>query len=137
MTAGNSQADKHSLSWLEWSCLATLSPIPSLTDHGTVRPTISVHPDDRVHSSRYRCIHHECHCHLPLCSSQRCRWLFQCPGLCTDCIRIFICVAAHDGRDIGAAFVPPIVQGIKHLFRIRKLLFAVRESASSLKLLFL
>ena len=58
-------------------------------------------------------------------------------GFCTDCIRIFICVAAHDGRNVGAAFVPPIVQGIKHLFRIRKLLFAVRESASSLKLLFL
>ena len=51
--------------------------------------------------------------------------------------RIFICVAAHDGRNVGAAFVPPIVQGIKLLFRIRKLLFAVRESASSLKLLFL
>ena len=65
MTAGNSQADEHSLSLLEWSCLATRSPIPSLTDHGTARPTISVHPavpdqgnvprsDDHGHSSRYQ-----------------------------------------------------------------------------------
>ena len=50
-------------------------------------------------------------------------------GFVRTVLAVFISIAANDWRNVGASFESAVVQGIKHLFRIRKLGLTVRERA--------